>query len=291
MPAPTFPMVKNWPVATPLAVSTSVMLEGWTADAAPGAGPIVAPLKPGYYDHQARSWGDYGARTGAWRILEVLNATETKAVFYVSGLLASEYPDLLSAIVNEGHVVAAHGWAQNIIPVYLEREEESEQLQRSMRDIETACGVRPKGFISPRATPSANTSELLAAAGFQWTADVFDRDLPYLIETPKGRIAGVPFTLEVNDMPISIRYGNAPQAFSSTFERIVTEWHELGSPAATMDLTVHAHVFGHPSGAIEFKKAIQLARRSDVCWMTSHEELSARCHATFVASAATGELA
>lgn len=281
MPVPTLPIAASWPTHTPLAVSTSVMLEGWTADAAPDAGPIVAPLKPGYYDHQARSWGDYGVKTGAWRILDVLNATQTKATFYVSGLLAAEYPDLMAAIAREGHAMGAHGWAQNIIPVYLSREEEEAQLQRCCEAMEAATGRRPKGFISPRATPSANTNELLAAAGFEWTADVFDTDLPYLIATEKGRLAGVPFTLEVNDMPISIRYGNAPQAFSSTFERIVSEWRGLGASPGTMDLTVHAHVFGHPSGLIEFKKAIEIAQRSEICWITSHEELAAHCHAAY----------
>jgi len=35
----------------PLALSVSVMLEGWTDDSAPGIGPMGNPLKSGVLDH------------------------------------------------------------------------------------------------------------------------------------------------------------------------------------------------------------------------------------------------
>ena len=55
-----------------------------------------------------------------------------KAVFYVSGLLGERYPDLMKAIVAEGHSVAAHGWAMNIFPAYQTREEEAASLERTV---------------------------------------------------------------------------------------------------------------------------------------------------------------
>jgi hypothetical protein len=48
----------------------------------------------------------------------------------------------------------------------------------------------------------------LAANGFCWTIDVADSDVPYRIDTPTGPLAGVPFTMEVNDLPLYTRYGN-----------------------------------------------------------------------------------
>src|SRR5580704_15334320 len=106
--------MKDFP--RPLALSVSVMLEGWTDDAAPGIGPMGNPLKAGVLDLQARSWADYGPKVGAWRILDILAAAQIRAVFYVSGILAERHPDLLRAITAAGHVVAAHGWSQHVIP-------------------------------------------------------------------------------------------------------------------------------------------------------------------------------
>jgi hypothetical protein len=75
------PTPKAWPSATPLAVSVSVMLEGWAAPDAPGIGPMGNPLKPGVVDLQARSWAEYGAKVGAWRLLDLLDREGVRAVF------------------------------------------------------------------------------------------------------------------------------------------------------------------------------------------------------------------
>lgn len=45
----------GWPAGRSLAISVSVMLEGWTEDAAPGIGPMGNPLKAGVFDTQAKS--------------------------------------------------------------------------------------------------------------------------------------------------------------------------------------------------------------------------------------------
>lgn len=251
------------------------MLEGWTDDAAPGIGPMGNPLKPGVLDLQARSWAEYGPKVGAWRILDILAQQKLGAVFYVSGILAERYPDLMRAITGAGHVVAAHGWSQHLLPAYQSADEEARDLGRCLGAIEGATGVPPKGWLSPRCTPSARTSELLAGSGFDWQADFFDSDLPYRRQTPAGPIVAMPFTMEVNDMPLYVRYGSEPEAFTRILERIVSGWPKLGRPAGCLDITVHAHVFGRPIGAIEFLNALEVVRRcSDWAWVTNHRTLA-----------------
>jgi len=264
----------------PLAISVSVMLEGWTDDSAPGIGPMGNPLKAGVLDLQARSWADYGPKVGAWRLLDILHKLDVRAVFYVSGLLAERYPELMKAIVAGGHGVAAHGWGQNIIPSYQSDEEEARDLERCTKAIGRATGQRPLGWLSPRCTPSPRTSALLAKSGFDWHADFFDSDLPYRHETANGAIAAVPFTMEVNDMPLYVRYGAEPEAFTRILERIVGSWPRLGRPAGCLDITVHAHVFGRPFGAIEFMNCLETAKRyEEWAWLTDHRRLAALCKA------------
>lgn len=271
----------GWPADRPLALSVSVMLEGWTDDAAPGIGPMGNPLKAGVLDLQARSWAEYGPKVGAWRILDILGRLNVRSVFYTSGVLAERYPDLMRAIVKAGHVVAAHGWSQHVIPSYQSAEEEARDLARCMATLETSGGHRPLGWLSPRCTPSPRTSELLAKSGFDWHADFFDSDLPYRHQTAAGPIAAVPFTMEVNDMPLYVRYGSEPEAFTRILERIVSNWPRLGRPAGCLDITVHAHVFGRPLGAIEFLNSLEVARRyADWAWLTHHQALADLCKAS-----------
>jgi len=90
----------------------------------------------------------------------------------------------------------------------------------------------------------------------------------------------VPFTMEVNDMPLYVRYGSEPEAFTRILERILSNWPRLGRPAGCLDITVHAHVFGRPIGAIEFLNSLEVARRyGDWVWLTDHRALADLCKA------------
>ena len=95
------------------------MLEGWTDKAAPGVGPMGNVLRAGTVDLQARSWADYGAKVGAWRLLDLFDQHQVRAVFYTSGVVAHQYPNLAAEIVRRGHSLAAHGWSQGTLPAYL----------------------------------------------------------------------------------------------------------------------------------------------------------------------------
>jgi peptidoglycan/xylan/chitin deacetylase (PgdA/CDA1 family) len=264
----------GWPKEQPLAISVAVMLEGWAAPDAPGIGPMGNPLRPGTVDLQARSWAEYGAKTGAWRLLDLLNQEGVRAVFYTSGVVAEHYPDLMAAIARRGHVVAAHGWSQGTLPAYLSEEAEEADIARCVEVLTATTGAHPGGWLSPRCTPSAHTSRLLAKAGFRWHAEMFDTDLPYTLKTESGPLLGVPFTMEVNDMPLYVRYGNEPDAFTRTLEKIVAGWPRLGAPRACLDLTIHAHVFGRPYGALALLDSLAVIRRHSWCWLTDHAHLT-----------------
>lgn len=267
----------GWPRGHELAVAVSVMLEGWTDDSAPGIGPMGNPLKAGVLDLQARSWAEYGPKTGSCRLLDMLAAADVRAVWYTSSIVAERYPELLAEIARAGHVVAAHGWAQNILPAYQSAEEEAADLRRCIATLTETAGSTPSGWLSPRCTPSPRTTELLAGRGFRWHADFFDADLPRVVPTDAGPIVAMPFTMEVNDMPLYVRYGAEPRAYSRIFERIAANWRAIGGRPGVIDLTVHAHVFGRPYGIIEFRDAIAVARRCAWTWLTDHADLAALC--------------
>ena len=136
-----------------------------------------------------------------------------------------------------------------MIPATQEEAAERADLARCLDALEAACGQRPPGWISPRCTPSARTTALLAQAELAWHSDFFDADLPRMVQTGHGAIVAVPFTMEANDMPLSVRYGSEPEAYTRTFARILDGWGELPPRPACLDFTVHAHVYGRPMGA------------------------------------------
>ena len=254
-PRPDMPAA--WPTDRPIAMSVSVMLEGWTDDAAPGIGPMGNPLRAGVFDTQAKSWADYGAKTGAWRLLDVLADTDTQAVFYVSGVLAERNAELMQAISAQGHVVAAHAWSQHIIPAYQTRDEELADLKRCRAVLErTSASAHGDGSAARDAEPAHAGA---ARRRRIWLVRRRVRPGPALssIQTAAGPIVGLPFTMEINDFPLLVRYGNEPEAFVRTLKSLLDGWRSIRSPFAAVDLTAHAHVFGRPAGAMAFKSAMR----------------------------------
>lgn len=264
---------KSWPAGCGLAFSVNVMLEQWSDDVAPGIGPMGNPLRAGVLDTQARSWAAYGPRTGAWRLLDLLAAEQVRAVFYANGIVAERHPELMKAIRQAGHGIAAHGWAQDSLPAYQTPDAEAEDITRTAAAFATAGVDAPCGFLAPRCTPSLETTRLLAEAGYLFHADYFDRDLPEVECHGAHRIVAMPFTMEFNDLPMTIRHGHGADAFAEALQTLLTSYDEtLGT--ACLDLTAHAHIFGRPSGAAAFRRALRLVKEHNAAWLTNHHELA-----------------
>jgi hypothetical protein len=75
-------------------------------------------------------------------------------------------------------------------------------------------------------------------------------------------------------MPLSVRYGNEPEAYTRTLARILENWTLLPVRPACLDITVHAHVYGRPMGAIEFARSLALVQEhANHAWLTDHDAL------------------
>jgi peptidoglycan/xylan/chitin deacetylase (PgdA/CDA1 family) len=76
--------------------------------------------------------GEYGARAGVPRILDLLRRHDLRASFFVPGVIAQLHPDEQRRVVAEGHEIGMHGWIH---------EGTSELTESSERDLMRA-GVR-----------------------------------------------------------------------------------------------------------------------------------------------------
>ncbi len=264
-----------WPGGARLAVVFNVMFEGWSEGRAPGIGPMGNPLqKPGVVDTQAVSWARYAGTTGIWRLLEILDRHGVRATVFASGVVAERYPDALQAAATAGHEVAAHSYAQEILPAYLDEAEERDNIAKSVAAIQRAAGARPRGWVSPRGTPSPHTPRLLAEQGFTWTKDCFESDLPYLLDAGARPFVAIPLMMEVNDMPLVVRYGNAPRVYFETFRELFDRLYEAEPPPTFLDVTAHAHVFGRPLGGRIFDELIRFCRGVPDLWHPTNSQVA-----------------
>jgi peptidoglycan/xylan/chitin deacetylase (PgdA/CDA1 family) len=207
----------TWPGGKRVGVIFRVALEGWSDDRWPGVGPMGNPLQPGFVDLNAIQWAEYGPRRGIHRLLDILARHQIRATVLVCGVICERYPHVVRKIAEAGHEIVAHSYAMDVVPVYLSEEDERANIRRTVALIRDCCGVTPRGWISPRGTPSPNSARLLAEEGFEWHGDYLDDDLPYLISFGERSIVAAPGGMEVNDLPLSVRYGNIPRAMLDVF--------------------------------------------------------------------------
>ncbi len=257
-PGPDF----RWPGGARIAMVFNIAYEGWSDGKTSGIGPMGNVLAPGYFDTNAHSWGQYGPLRGIHRLLDIADQHGIATSVMTNGILAERFPETVKMIHGRGHEIVAHSYGMDVIPVYLKEDEERANIARCQSLVQAAAGMQPPGWISPRVTGSPITPRLLAEAGFLWHGDCNDDDLPHIAEYAGAqRIVGIPFTMDVNDMPSSVRYGNPPRAMLETFRDAFGAMLTREKSCILLDVTAHTHVFGRPAGAWVFDEIMAITKR------------------------------
>src|SRR6266571_1084696 len=114
-------------------------------------------------------------RDNTLRILDLLASAGARATFFVLGLAAQAFPDLVRRIRDDGHEVASHGHSHR--PVYgMQPEEFRADLRRSIELIEDAAGARVLGYRAPDFSIRSGdwwALEILAEEGLRYDSSLF----------------------------------------------------------------------------------------------------------------------
>lgn len=262
-----------WPNGKRTAVMFNVALEAWSDGKAPGISPMGNPLPAGVLDTMAISWAAYGVNVGIYRLLDVLARRGAKCSALVNAIIAERAPQAVKAVADGGHEVLSHSYTMDVVPGLLNEDEQRKLIGQCTALLEKASGTRLQGWLSPRGTSGPDFARLLAEAGYRWYGDVFDDDLPYVQRFGDRRIVAIPLGTDVNDMPF-MKYGNAPQMMLDSFNQNIEVARAQGDRPATIDVTVHAHIFGHPRGAYFYDKIVERAVNCDDVWVATRAEVA-----------------
>ncbi len=262
--------ISSWPGNKKLAVMVTVMFEVWSDGKAPPSSPMTTSLKPGTPDLLAISWSQYGGRTGVWRFMRIFDDAEIKATVCLSAKAAELFPEAVTELHKRGHEIAGHSYTQDLILPYLSPQEEKEVIQRCARMIEKAVGVRPVGWFSPVAAPTAHTAEFLAEEGFVWHGDYNDTDLPYAFETKKGKLVAIAHS----DFTDNRTLRSSPRDFYNVYKDTFDYLYRHEAPSL-INLTVHAHFRGRPLMAAMLHELLRYMRGFPDVWFARHDEVRA----------------
>lgn len=264
-----------WPGGKRIAIVFNIAYEGWSDGEVPGIGPMGNVLKPGYFDANADSWAKYGPTRGVQRLQRIAQTNGVRASVMVNGVLCERAPDTIRALHAAGHDVYAHSWGMDVIPVYLDDAAARDNIRRNTQALRAVTGETPVGWISPRGTGAPGHPAMLAQEGYLWHGDCNDDDLPAIWEFAGGeRLVAIPLTMDVNDLPHSIRYGNGPGALVDQFEEALENAPEADGQPFMLDVTAHAHVYGRPANAWAYDAMMKIALDHDDVWIATRREIA-----------------
>ena len=263
-----------WPGGKRIAVVFNVGLEAWSDGKAPGISPMGNPLPADVLDTMAISWAAYGVEVGIHRLMDGLGRHGAKASVMVNAIIAERSPTTVRAVAEDGHEVLSHSYAMDVIPALLSEDEEQRNIARCTKLLAEASGKPVRGWLSPRGTSKPSTAKLLAEAGYRWYGDVFNVDLPHVVNYGNNRIVAIPLSYDVNDMP-AMKYGHPPRVMLESYDEVI-EIARAGNEVRIIDVTSHAHIFGHHRGAYFYEKIVAQAMSSPDIWVATRAEIADR---------------
>jgi hypothetical protein len=102
---------------------------------------------------------------------------------------------------------------------------------------------------------------------------VFDVDLPRVVNHGNKRIVAIPLSYDVNDMP-SMKYGHPPRMMLDSFNEVIDIARGSDGELRIIDVTSHAHIFGHHRGAHFYEKIIAQAMSAPDIWVGTRAEIA-----------------
>ncbi len=133
------------------------------------------------------------------KILQIFNDVGIKATFFVLGCVAEREPELVRAILNEGHEIASHGYSHELI--YNQSPEVfRDETLRAKNILEDITGTEIFGYRAASYSITERSKwalDILADAGFKYDSSIFpvhhDRygmpgtpKQPHVIKTSNG---------------------------------------------------------------------------------------------------------
>ena len=223
------------------------------------------------------SQGEYGARVGLGRVVDLVDRHNIPATFFIPAVSLKLNPHQADLIKRAGHhEFAVHGWIHERNSD-LGYEEERALVERAVDYLTEAPGSRPVGYRAPSWNFSPNTLRIIRELDFLYDSSLMADDRPYELMAA-GEATGMvelPVDWILDDAPLLNPLGDRYAPPSAVLEVFIDEFDRAYEEGTMFLLTMHPHYIGHRSRITILERLIDhINERGDVWWAT-HESVAA----------------
>jgi peptidoglycan/xylan/chitin deacetylase (PgdA/CDA1 family) len=205
-------------------------------------------------------------RVGFWRLKAVLDRHRIKATMAINASVCVSYPRVAGAAREAGWEFMGHGFVQGSLHLL---PDQREAIHKSVETIKKFTGKAPRGWLGPGLSETWETLDYLAEEGIEYVSDWVNDDQPYEIRTATRPLVMVPYTVEVNDIPIMlIQHHEAEELYRRAKDQFDRLFEEGRHSARIMAIAVHPYISGVPHRIKQFERiyAYMKRRQGVVFW-------------------------
>jgi peptidoglycan/xylan/chitin deacetylase (PgdA/CDA1 family) len=200
-------------------------------------------------------------RVGVWRFFTAFDRVDAAVTLAINADVVDTYPRVAAAARERRWEFMGHSYVQ--MPTH-QLDDQRATIHRSLDRLQAYTGTRPVGWLGPGLTETYDTPDLLAEAGVQYIGDWVWDDEPATIKTTHGPLVTLPYTVELNDIPMAMVQHHHSDVFlkraCDQFDRL---YEEGASRAKILSFAIHPYITGVPHRIKYLEAFLAYARRHE----------------------------
>ncbi len=265
----------KWPGNNTLAVWFAPNVEVWHYDSAVGAAITPNPTNhvPDVFNY---AWREYGMRVGLWRLADVFDEAGVKATVALNAQVCDVYPKAMDEMKRRGWEFMGHGTTNstNLAEFDQQPDQERDAIRNILTTIEQASGKRPRGWLGSGLVETYNTLDILAAEGVNYCGDWNNDDQPVPMKVKSGKMFGIPYCNEINDIGVYLRKGwTGEQYLLSVIDQFDTLYADSRKQPRVLGVPLHPMISGQPLRIKYLQRAIAHMKEHQGVWFATGGEI------------------
>jgi len=221
------------------------------------------------------SYRDYGNRAGFWRMLDTFDRCGVRGSVSLNVAVCQHHPEVIEECVKRGWEFYSHGTYNTRFVFEMSEDQERSLIQDSIDTIKEHTGQKLDGWLAPALTYTDRTLDLIAEMGLTYCCDLFHDDQPCPVKTKRGRLASIPYSLEMNDAIVFSVNTLSPRAYGDIIKRQFDRLYEEGADSGTvMCIPLHPYLVGQPYRIAAFEEALTYITGHDKVWLATGREIA-----------------